>query len=545
MRIIRNPRFGFAVANSLLALAAGVLGYAPVRALLVGAGTVTAIAVTSTAGATAAETPAAAVVPEAAPAAAAADPGAARGPAPNLGLPVEQAVLTAPPHVPPPITRKYAAKVVVHLQVREVVKRLADGVDYLFWTFGGDVPGRFIRIREGDVVEFHLENDPNSKMPHNIDLHAVTGPGGGAASSFTAPGHSSQFTFQALNPGLFVYHCATAPVGMHIANGMYGLILVEPAAGLPKVDREYYIMQGEFYTAGAYGEEGLQAFDMAKAIDERPPYVVFNGAVGSLVGDKALTANVGETVRLYLGNGGPNLVSSFHVIGEIFDTVYQEGGTVPTQHNVQTTLIPAGGSAMVEFKTEIPGTYVLVDHSIFRAFNKGALGMLKVAGPENRLIYSGKEIDAVYLGQAATAGSDAQKREAALQAQIADEIRHNPRIAGLTKEAQIQRGKRVFMQTCFACHQPDGKGLLNIFPPLAGSDFLKADRERPIRIVTKGLTGPVTVNGNSFNNVMPPQVLTDQQIADVLTYVTNDWGNGGEPYTVDDVRRVKASGVSQ
>jgi nitrite reductase (NO-forming) len=186
-----------------------------------------------------------------------------------------------------------------------------------------------------------------------------------------------------------------------------------------------------------------------------------------------------------------------------------------------------------------------VDHSIFRAFNKGALGMLKVAGPENRLIYSGKEIDAVYLGQAATAGSDAQKREAALQAQIADEIRHNPRIAGLTKEAQIQRGKRVFMQTCFACHQPDGKGLLNIFPPLAGSDFLKADRERPIRIVTKGLTGPVTVNGNSFNNVMPPQVLTDQQIADVLTYVTNDWGNGGEPYTVDDVRRVKASGVSQ
>lgn len=545
MRIIRNPRFGFAVANSLLALAAGVLGYAPVRALLVGAGTVTAIAVTSTAGATAAETPAAAVVPEAAPAAAAADPGAARGPAPNLGLPVEQAVLTAPPHVPPPITRKYAAKVVVHLQVREVVKRLADGVDYLFWTFGGDVPGRFIRIREGDVVEFHLENDPNSKMPHNIDLHAVTGPGGGAASSFTAPGHSSQFTFQALNPGLFVYHCATAPVGMHIANGMYGLILVEPAAGLPKVDREYYVMQGEFYTAGAYGEEGLQAFDMAKAIDERPPYVVFNGAVGSLVGDKALTANVGETVRLYLGNGGPNLVSSFHVIGEIFDTVYQEGGTVPTQHNVQTTLIPAGGSAMVEFKTEIPGTYVLVDHSIFRAFNKGALGMLKVAGPENRLIYSGKEIDAVYLGQAATAGSDAQKREAALQAQIADEIRHNPRIAGLTKEAQIQRGKRVFMQTCFACHQPDGKGLLNIFPPLAGSDFLKADRERPIRIVTKGLTGPVTVNGNSFNNVMPPQVLTDQQIADVLTYVTNDWGNGGEPYTVDDVRRVKASGVSQ
>jgi nitrite reductase (NO-forming) len=547
MPLLKNPRTSYLIASSLLFVAAGVLGYAPVRALLIGASTVTAMVAASTAdpspAAASAATSASALQVAAAPAFA--DPNGARGPAPDLGLPVEQAVLTAPPHVPPPITRKYAVKVVVHLEVREVVKRLADGVDYLFWTFGGDVPGKFIRVREGDVVEFHLENDPGSKMPHNIDLHAVTGPGGGAASSFTAPGHSSQFTFQALNPGLFVYHCATAPVGMHIANGMYGLILVEPAAGLPKVNREYYVMQGEFYTAGAYGEEGLQSFDMAKAIDERPPYVVFNGAVGSLVGDKALTASVGDTVRFYLGNGGPNLVSSFHVIGEIFDVVYQEGGTVPTQHNVQTTLIPAGGSAIVEFKTEVPGTYVLVDHSIFRAFNKGALGMLKVSGPENRLIYSGKEIDAVYLGQAATAGSDSQKREAALQVQIAEEIKTNPKIATLTKQAQIERGQRVFMQTCFACHQPDGKGLPAIFPPLAGSDFLKADRERPIRVVTKGLTGPVTVNGQAFNNIMPPQVLTDQQIADVLTYVTNSWGNSGTPYNVDDVRRVKASGVSQ
>lgn len=497
MKLIKNPRVGFAIANSLLLFAAGVLGSAPLRALLLGASAASSVVATAHAGEATAEiaAPAIAASPTSAPAPA--DPSGVRGPAPVLGLPVEQAVLTAPPHVPPPITRKYAARVVVHLEVREVVKHLADGVEYLFWTFGGDVPGKFIRVREGDVVEFHLENHPSSKMPHNIDLHAVTGPGGGAASSFTAPGHSSQFTFQALNPGLFVYHCATAPVGMHIANGMYGLILVEPAAGLPKVDREYYVMQGEFYTAGAYGEEGLQSFDLAKAIDERPPYVVFNGAVGSLVGDHALTAGVGDTVRLYLGNGGPNLVSSFHVIGEIFDTVYQEGGTVPTQHNVQTTLIPSGGSAMVEFKTEIPGTYVLVDHAIFRAFNKGALGMLKVSGPENRLIYSGKEIDAVYLGQAAAAGSDSQKREAALQAQIAEEIRTNPKIAGLTKAAQLERGKRVFMQTCFACHQPDGRGMPGVFPPLAGSDFLKADRERPIRIVTKGLTGPVAVNGQT------------------------------------------------
>src|SRR5579885_1785207 len=140
-------------------------------------------------------------------------------PAPGApeALPVETAVLTAPPHVPPPIGRLHSAHVIVNLTVKEVVKRLADGVTYTFWTFGGTVTGSFIRVREGDLVEFHLNNDPSSKMPHNIDLHAVIGPGGGATSSFTAPGHSSQFSFKALNPGLFIYHCATAPVGMHVA----------------------------------------------------------------------------------------------------------------------------------------------------------------------------------------------------------------------------------------------------------------------------------------------------------------------------------------
>jgi nitrite reductase (NO-forming) len=162
----------------------------------------------------------------------------------------EQAVLTDAPQVPPPITRKHATKVVVNLEVKEVVQRLADGVEFTFWTFGGKVPGKFIRVREGDEIEFHLSNHPSSTMPHNIDLHAVTGPGGGAAASFTAPGHTSTFSFKALNHGLFIYHCATAPVGMHIANGMYGLILVEPKEGLPKVDREYYVVQGDFYTKG-------------------------------------------------------------------------------------------------------------------------------------------------------------------------------------------------------------------------------------------------------------------------------------------------------
>ncbi len=453
----------------------------------------------------------------------------------------EDAVLTQAPHVPPPITRKHATKVIVHLEVREVTKRLADGVEYVFWTFGGDVPGSFIRIREGDEVEFHLNNHQDNKMPHNIDLHAVTGPGGGATSSFTAPGHSSQFSFKALNPGLFVYHCATAPVGMHIGNGMYGLILVEPKGGLPPVDREYYVMQGDFYTTGRYGEAGLQHFDMNKAIDERPTYVVFNGAVGSLVGDKAITAKVGERVRLFIGNGGPNLVSSFHIIGEIFDSVYPEGSSEAV-HNVQTTLIPSGGATVVELKVEVPGTYVLVDHSVFRAFNKGALAMLKVEGAQDQLVYSGKEVDAIYLGKAA-AGDSSETRVAQLRAQMAAEIKGNPKIATLTKEIQMEQGKGVFMQTCFVCHQPEGQGIPGQIPPLAKSDyFAKMSNAEAIHQVLAGSSGEVVVNGQRYNGTMTPlNYLSDDQVANVLTYVRNSFGNEGDAVSADEVKRVRST----
>ena len=291
-----------------------------------------------------------------------------------------------PPMVPAPIGDRAAKKVVVHLEATEEEGVLADGVTYKFWTFNSTVPGTFIRIRVGDEVELHLKNASNSVMPHNIDLHAVNGPGGGAEATNVAPGKEAIFNFKALNPGLFVYHWAAAPVPLHIANGMYGLILVEPEGGLPKVDREYYIMQGEFYTKGKTDEKGLQEFDQDKGLDEKPTYVVFNGKKNALMGPDALEAKVGETVRFFVGNGGPNLVSSFHVIGEIFDKVYVEGGTTINK-NIQTTVIPAGGAAMVEFKVEEPGNYILVDHSIFRAFNKGAIGTLKVTGEKNPKVY--------------------------------------------------------------------------------------------------------------------------------------------------------------
>lgn len=452
----------------------------------------------------------------------------------------EEAVLTDAPLVPPPITRDHPTKVVVHLEVREMTQRLADGVDYVFWTFGGKVPGKFIRVRIGDVVEFHLSNHQDNKMPHNIDLHAVTGPGGGASSSFTAPGRSTQFSFKALNPGLYVYHCATAPVGMHVANGMYGLILVEPEGGLPKVDREYYVMQGEFYTRGRYGEEGLQPFDMDKAINEQPPYVVFNGAVGSLVGDKALTAKTGERVRLFLGNGGPNLVSSFHLIGEIFDRVFVEGGTSTHQDNVQTTLIPAGGSAVVEFVVNVPGTYVLVDHSLFRAFNKGALGMLKVDGAEDKVVYSGTEVDESYLGEHADTASAASAKLSELKGEMKEAMAKNPEIAKLNLGMQVEKGKRVYMQSCAMCHQAEGQGIEGVFPPLAKADYLMEDKLRSVRVVVHGKYGPITVNGKKYDSVMPPQTqLTDEQVADVVTFVRNSFGNSGPGVTKEEVIQIR------
>jgi nitrite reductase (NO-forming) len=452
----------------------------------------------------------------------AAPSGAPSDDAPIVGK--ETALLTDAPMVPPRIKRDHPTQVVVELETREVRASLADGVDYTFWTFGGRVPGKFIRVREGDYVEFHLNNHPSSKMPHNIDLHAVNGPGGGASSSLTAPGHSSVFYFKALNPGLYVYHCATAPVGMHIANGMYGLILVEPRGGLPPVDHEYYVMQSEFYTAGRYGEAGLQPFSMEKALEEKPDYVVFNGSVGALVGDKALAVNVGETVRLFVGNGGPSLTSSFHVIGEIFDTIYPEGGTA-ANHNVQTTLIPPGGAAIVEFKVQAPGTYILVDHAILRAFNKGALAMLKAEGAEDKFVYSGKVSDNVYQPEGGAVQVLTETREPAPKA--------------MSREERIAFGQRVYDQTCMACHQSTGLGVPHAFPPLAKSDFLNADKKRAISVVLSGLTGALRVNGEEFNSVMPAQRLTDDDIANVLTYVFASWGNAQHVVAPEEVAAVR------
>jgi nitrite reductase (NO-forming) len=282
-------------------------------------------------------------------------------------------------------------------------------------------------------------------------------------------------------------------------------------------------MQGDFYTTGKNGEVGLQAFDMQKAVDQHPDYVLFNGKVGSLIGDKALQAKVGETVRLFVGNGGPNLVSSFHVIGEIFDHVSVEGGTLVNE-NVQTTLIPAGGAAIVDFKCEVPGTLIMVDHSIFRAFNKGALGMITVNGFETKSIYSGTQVEGIYNPEGGT-----------IQSMPDSGVKKGPVAANLSE--RIAAGKTIYSTSCFACHQPNGEGLPNAFPPLAKSDWLNKDFNAAIDIVIKGKMGEITVNGKKYNGAMPAQSLSDEQVANVLSYIYSQWGNSNKEITPDMVAK--------
>jgi nitrite reductase (NO-forming) len=300
-------------------------------------------------------------------------------------LPANLAPL-ASPAVAPPITRSEPAYVKFDLETTKVTATMADGVAYEYWTFNNTVPGPMLRVREGDTVEIDLKNAPDAGVTHSIDLHAVTGPGGGAKVMQIAPGEDGSFRFEALNPGVYVYHCATPMVAQHIASGMYGLIVVEPKAGLPKVDHEYYLMQGDFYLQGERGQEGLRPFELSKMLNEQPDYVLFNGRVGALTGENALRASVGETVRIFFGVGGPNLTSSFHVIGEIFDRVYPEGALSNPVTNVQTTHVPAGGATVAEFQLQVPGTYSIVDHSLGR-MEKGAVAQIAVDGPEDPAVF--------------------------------------------------------------------------------------------------------------------------------------------------------------
>jgi len=303
---------------------------------------------------------------------------------------VEADISREPNDLPGPIGKRDPQTVRVDLLSVEVEGRLAEGTTFGYWTFNGKVPGPLLRVRVGDTIDIHLKNSADSAMIHSVDFHAATGPGGGAAALQVDPGQEKSMTWKALMPGLYVYHCATPMVAEHIANGMYGLILVEPEEGLPPVDREFYVMQGEIYSDIAYGQHGSAEFSVEKLLTERPEYFVFNGSVGALTKLHPLHAKVGETVRIFFGVGGPNYISSFHVIGEIFDKVYTLGGvkTAPLE-GIQTVTVPAGGAVITEFKLDVPGNYTLVDHALARA-ERGLAGILSVEGAPNPEIFNGQ-----------------------------------------------------------------------------------------------------------------------------------------------------------
>jgi nitrite reductase (NO-forming) len=311
-------------------------------------------------------------------------------PRPPAQTTVEANISREASDLPPSMGSRAPQTVRVDLLSVELEGRLAEGTTFGYWTFNGKVPGPFIRVRLGDTVEVHMKNAADSSMIHSVDFHAATGPGGGAAATQTDPGHEKVVKFKTLVPGLFVYHCATPMVAHHIANGMYGLLLVEPEGGLPPVDREFYVMQGEVYTEAAFGQRGSQEFSVEKLLDERPEYFVFNGSVGALSKLHPMQAKVGETVRIFFGVGGPNYTSSFHVIGEIFDRVYNLADVQsPPARGVQTVTVPAGGAVITEFKLDVPGNYILVDHALSRA-ERGLLGIIQAEGAPNPEIFEGK-----------------------------------------------------------------------------------------------------------------------------------------------------------
>jgi copper-containing nitrite reductase len=310
----------------------------------------------------------------------------------HAALPLEVAVLVKAPDVPPPITRKHPVLLIVNLTFDAVTGYVTRSLKYDFWSINGSVPGPLIRCREGDVIEVNVTNNDNSGMPHNLDFHAVMGPGGGASLLNAEEGRTKSAHFKMTTPGLFIYHCAAAPVPMHIAQGMYGMILVEPKDGLAPVDKEYYVMQSEFYLDEPEKGSNVAAIAYDKGLREDADAVVFNGREGSLTDKGVLKSNVGDRVRLFFGNAGPNLISSFHVIGTVFDKVFREGDLIsPPGRGIQTTLVAPGSSTVVEFQTNVPGNLTLIDHAIFR-LDKGAVGFLMVKGEKNDELYHSHDI---------------------------------------------------------------------------------------------------------------------------------------------------------
>ena len=305
---------------------------------------------------------------------------------------LDRGVVAEPTRIPPPITgRSRPIHHEVSFDAREVDAEIEPGAKFSYMTFNGQVPGPMIRVRQGDTVALTLRNHRRSSTWHSIDLHAVYGPGGGADPLTVLPGQSKTITFKTMYPGAFTYHCAVpGEMDIHIARGMYGMIVVEPERGLPHVDREFYLGQNETYTKQLPGTPGPREFDSERLLRESPTYVVFNGAFNAITGKRfgAMKAKVGETVRLFMVNGGPNLLSSLHPIGNIWSRAWIMGAfAMPPMRFLQSVPVPPGNAIVADMELPVPQTIKIVDHAMTRALNKGVMAEIEVAGPPNLDIF--------------------------------------------------------------------------------------------------------------------------------------------------------------
>jgi nitrite reductase (NO-forming) len=409
----------------------------------------------------------------------------------------------------------------VEVTVMDDKVTIASGVQYQAWTFGGTVPAPFIHVRQGQTINVTLTN--HGTMQHSVDFHsAITPPSLDYVDIM--PGKSLKFSFVATVPGAFLYHCGTPPVLLHIGNGMYGAIVVDPAIPLPPVDRSYVLVQGEWYTRQV--ADKLMAGSYDKMIRMEPDEVVFNG-IAFQYRDHPLQAVAGKRVRLYVVNAGPSLWSAFHVIGAIFDKVYPDGDPAHALNGVSTYSIAPGAGAVFDLVMPEAGDYPFVDHSMAHAV-KGAIGVFAVRSPDGSAAAKPQIVDAV-----APAGSRAAPIPPAAPS---GPYRFDP-----------ERAASVYASRCAACHQATGTGLPGAFPPLKGNPaVLDADATKQIQVVLHGLQGEA-VDGTSYPTAMPPfgSQLSDADIADAINHERSSWGNQGKPVTADQVKAARAKGPAK
>lgn len=409
----------------------------------------------------------------------------------------------------PPLTD--GKEVTLHIDVTDEAVEIASGVTYQAWPFGGSVPGPTLHVKQGQMVKVVLAN--KASMHHSIDFHSAFTPPNTSFADIM-PGEQIEFTFEAKVPGTFVYHCGTPPVLLHMANGMYGAIIVDPVDDpRPKADKEYVLVQSEWYTQQIAGT--LMGPDFGKMQRIQPDIVAFNG-IAFQYQHHPLTARPNERVRLYMVNAGPSLWSAFHVIGAIFDKVYPDGNPAHALSGVSTYSVGPGEGIVFDVVIPDAGEYVFVDHS-FAHLDKGAAGVLDIREPGQEL---GKPQISKIEGHAAAAPAPA------------------PAAAAGPYKFDPERGAQLYASTCAACHQANGAGLAGAFPPLVKNPaVLAADPTQHIRTILHGSSGAV-IDGVTYPSPMPPfgGALSDADVADIANHERVSWGNQAKQVTADQVK---------